>query len=255
MPTIIKYVVLTASRDWFFIGLYIALFLAFHTANFLGGLATVEQWKMSVALVSGISRAIFALGMVVFICFHVRRAFDNREIDVMITKPISRPQFVVSYWMGFMVVSAILAVPYFILFWIMVKIPEASEIAFATWSFSIMLELAIMNAFALFASLILRSAVSAVLLSTAFYIASRMIGFFLLAIERPVTRSWIDKAANDIMYALSSVLPRLDMFAKSEWLAYPAMVPSDIYQFVIQAVVYVPFLLLMAVFDFKRKQF
>ena len=58
-----------------------------------------------------------------------------------------------------------------------------------------------------------------------------------------------------ILKVISMVIPRLDLFAKSDWLIYGLEYPSDLLLCGLQAVVFILFLQAMAVYDLKRKQF
>jgi repressor of nif and glnA expression len=100
-------------------------------------------------------------------------------------------------------------------------------------------------------ALILRSAVSSVLLSLGFYILSRLGGFVMLIVTKPGPET----IQNDIFYAISSIIPRLDFFAKTEWLVYGIGETGEIIRFMLQALVFIFLLLAIAIYDFQRKEF
>lgn len=254
MLTTVRYILLTALRDWLFIGLFIAIFIAFAVSAFLGSTALIEEGQMTASYASGSTRVILLIGLIVFVCFHVRRAFENREIEVIISRPISRPVFVFAYWLGFAFVSLLLIVS---LMFAMAIFLNVNISGLMYWGLSLMLEAFLVIAFALFASLILRSAVTSVLLCFCFYFISRMMGFFLFILEKPYLFKGFDFGfiTAKILYVISVILPRLDLYGKSEWLLYGVAGDTNFYIFVPQSLIYVPFLLTMAVFDFKRKQF
>ena len=54
---------------------------------------------------------------------------------------------------------------------------------------------------------------------------------------------------------ISIFMPRLDFFAKSDWLIYGVKSPVDIHLFFAQALVFIPLLILATIADFRRKQF
>lgn len=254
MKTIIRYTLLTALRDWLFIGLVLLVGMAYGLSVFTGSTALVEQSQMSIAYFAGSSRLVLMVGLIVFVCFHVRRLFDNREIESMLSKPISRTEFVFSYWFGFLILAIIAVVPVVI---IMESIYRPNNAGLAYWVASLILELAVVLAFALVSSLILRSAVSAVMASFSFYLISRLMGFFVIAIEQHslmTTGGWGQVMALVLKY-ISSVIPRLDLYAKSSWLIYGVDGQMDLWVFQVQSIVFIGLLLSMAVFDFKRKQF
>ena len=58
-----------------------------------------------------------------------------------------------------------------------------------------------------------------------------------------------------ILNYIGVVIPRLDMIAKSEWLVYGSSVLPETWIFLFAIVMYIPFVISMAIFDFLRKQF
>ena len=254
MITTIRYILLTALRDWLFIGLFVALFLAFGVSFFLGDTALVEEQQMRLVNVSGSTRLILLVGLVVFVCFHVRRAFDNREIEVILSRPISRVSFVVSYWLGFSVIAFLLIAPLTLVIGLTLR-PDISGLLY--WSTSLLAESLIMLAFSLFASLILRSAVTSVLLCFGFYTLTRMMGFFLYILERPggFDGSIFGTISHSMLWFTSSVIPRLDLFAKSDWLIYGIAQDTYFWLYLAQSAIAVPFFLVFAIIDFNRRQF
>ena len=166
MSTTIRYILITALRDWLFLGLFIAIFCAFGISMFLGNTALVEEGQMKIAYVAGSTRIILVLGIFTFVCFHVRNAFNNKEIEVMLSRPISRTAFVFAYWLGFSAVATILVTALVIA---MLFFNSDFE-GLLYWGLSIILENLLVIAFAIFSSLILKSAVSSVLLCAGFYL-------------------------------------------------------------------------------------
>ncbi len=255
MKTVIRYTLLTASRDLLFIGLCAMTLLAYGFSVFVGTTALVEQSQMSLAYFAGSSRIIIVTGLVVFVCFHVRRAFENREVESILSKPISRSSFVIAYWLGFAVMAVLAVVPAIIIIYFL-NTPNLLGLAY--WAVSLILEIALVTAFALLASLIMKSAVSSVMSACAFYLASRLMGFFVAAMDSPASLMGDGKLSvilSGVLKFISTLLPRLDMFAKSEWLIYGVADQKDLWIFPAQSLVYIAFLLAIAVFDFRRKQF
>jgi ABC-type transport system involved in multi-copper enzyme maturation permease subunit len=256
MNTTIKYILLTAIRDWLFMVILIATAGAVFLSNFLGSTVMIEQSQMTASFTAASSRIVLVTGIIVFVCFHVRRAFENKEIDLMLSRPISRGAFIISYWLGFSIV-AILIISFVSLYLtFFVKGLNFSGLSF--WLSSMVFELFVVIAFAVFSSVILTSSVSAVLLCFGFYIMSRMIGFFNYILEKNLTPDFtsLDFYSQKIIWVSSFLLPRLDLFAKSDWLIYGVDFANYNHLLPIgQALIYVPLLLTMAVIDFKRKQF
>ncbi len=255
MNTTIRYVLLTALRDWLFIGIIGALVVTGFISYFMGSTVLVEKQEITSSFTAGSSRVVLIIGMIVFVCFHVRRAFENKEIDLMLSRPISREQFVVSYWLGFSVVATIIvaALSLFIM-----SFYGFNYNGLSYWALTMELEILIVIAFAVFSSIILRSSVSAVLLCFGFYAISRMIGFFSYVLEKKPSSDMLsfDFYAQKIIWLTSFLLPRLDLFCQSKWLIYGVEIKGILlFTPVFQAAIYIPLLLTLAAIDFKRKQF
>ncbi len=255
MLTTIRYIFLTAIRDWLFYGLFIAVFVAFGISVFLGGTALVEGSQMTISFIGGSTRVILLIGLITFVCFHVRRAFENREIEVILSRPISRTTFVIAYWAGFSVVSCLLILP--LLLAMAIFLPGISLSGLAYWGLSLILEALLVVAFSLFAGLILRSAVSSVLLCFGFYMISRLMGFFLYVLDSPYALRSLDLGwlTGFLLKFVSAVLPRLDLYSQSEWLIYGIGDNLAYTWFIPQTLIYVPLLIMAALYDFQRKQF
>ncbi|MDX1949158.1 MAG: hypothetical protein SFT90_01500 [Rickettsiales bacterium] len=253
--TTIRYVILTALRDFLFVGILGALIASVFLSHFLASTVMLEKQQMLSSFTTGSARVVLVVGMIVFICFHIRRAFENREIDLMLSRPISRASFIFSYWLGFSIVALLMVSA---LAFYMICFFEYDYTGLSIWVSSMVLELFIIVAFALFTSVILKSSVSSVLLCFGFYILSRMIGFFHYVLEKAVTYTYeyFEFYAQKIIWLVSFLMPRLDLFAQSKWLVYGVDFSADNLIFpVIQTLIYVPLLLCLAIVDFSRKQF
>ena len=254
MRSNIRYILITATRDRLFFGLCAGIVLAGLVARTLGSTALLEPQQMALTVAAGSIRMMVMVGLMIFACFHVRQAFSTREIDVLLSRPISRTQLVLSYWSGFALVALLLSVPAVLMMWVLGPMSHQGLVA---WSASLLLEGWLVVALALFASFTLKSAVSSLLLSLGFYVLSRMVGFFVATAKSGMLFG--DAALNGlfrtIMNGVSVGVPRLDFFGQSDWLIYGADMAKDVQWFVLQAAVFVPLLVLATMIDFKRRQF
>jgi hypothetical protein len=123
------------------------------------------------------------------------------------------------------------------------------------WAISLLLEASLVVALALFSAFTLKSAVTSVLACMGFYVLSRMMAFFTLTADAPSMAQMPYLILKYMLKAISSIVPRLDFFAKTEWLVYGFTVPQEWYWFLAQAGIFVPLLLIATIVDFKRKQF
>lgn len=252
MTTNIRYILLTAMRDWLFWVLLTGVLCAASIAGLLGGTAFLEAQEMTITYAAGSARVMLMLGMIVFVCFHVRSAFETKEIDVILSRPISRGNLVVAYWLGFMLVAFILLLP---IVAIIGLIGAPSAKGFAFWSLSLLMEAGIVVSLALFSAFALRSAVTSVLGCMGLYVVSRMMVFFVMTAENPMFNNFRYVWLRFLLEGISSLVPRLDFFGHSEWLVYGLRTGMEWHLFVLQAAIFVPLLLVASILDFKRKQF
>jgi ABC-type transport system involved in multi-copper enzyme maturation permease subunit len=250
----IRYVLLTAMRDRLFFGLLVGILAAAYISSVLGSTAMLETAQMTLSFTAASARIIIMIGIIVFVGFHMRNAFDAREIDVLLSRPISRTSLVLSYWLGFVTVALLLVLPTVALIGLLGTL---NKTGYLLWALSLALESLLVVSIALFAALTVRSGVATVLASMAIYTLSRMMGFFLAATSTVsiFKQHEINLGANWLMNGISMVVPRLDFFAKGQWLIYGPKSYEDLTLVLIQSAVFIPLLIAAAVIDFKRKQF
>ncbi len=254
MLTHIRYILLTALRDYLFLGLIFAVILAVGISSTLGNTAMVEKEAMALVFSGASARFILMMGIIVFVAFHIRQAFDQKEIDVLLSRPLSRFKIMLAYWLGFSFVSFLLVLATCTIISFLTII---SGTGFAYWSASLLLESWLVVAVALFASFTLSSAVTSVLASLGIYIAGRMMAFFVATSDSQMLfhDKWVDTIFGGIIDLSSIILPRLDLFTQSEWLVYGVTRASDTSFALAQVLIYIPLLLAAATIDFKRKEF
>ncbi len=253
MKSILKYILLAGIRDRLYIGLFVTLAASFSLSIFLGSTSFVEAQQTTAAYIAGSSRAILAIGMILFVCLSVSRAFENKEVEFIISKSISREQFILSYVIGFFVAAFLIFIP---LVTAILIVTKANKFGLLIWSATLLSELMIIISFALLASLILKNSFSAIMASFGFYMISRLMGVFVLAINLPQDIAQAKNQALGVsLKFLSALFPRLDLFTQSDWLAYGVSDSSNLKIILIQSLIYIPLMIFMAFHDFKKKQF
>jgi hypothetical protein len=255
LKNILKYIILTALRDWFFIALAVGLLGILGIASLLGFAALTEEGTMQLVVFAGSSRLLLVCGITIFICFYVARSFENKEIPFILSKNISREKFVFAYWLGFNMVAQSLLIP--ILLVVLLFFTGISTFGTLQWFLSMGIELAIIIGFSIAITLIIKSPVFSVLTTFGFYILSRMMGFFVDLIyadsDSKVFGALVN-ISNAIFRGISSLVPRLDLFAQTSWLIYGGDMKLLLI-ILIQGIVYIPLLFMLTSHDFKKKQF
>lgn len=250
MKPTIHYVVLTALRDRLLTSLLLVLVMAFGIAAFMGSTAVTEGQEMTAVYAAGAARVILALGLTVFVAFHVEKLHETREIEALLSRAISRETLVFAYWLGVALV-AVLIVAVMSLGVVFIS-PSRSGALF--WCATLLMESLIVVAFALAVALIMERAIPAIFATAAFYGLGRLVGFFLsISILGP--QSGGNSVANPIFQAIALMIPRLDLMGQTQWIVYGLDQPALALILPIQCLVFSALLLLTAMFDLRRKHF
>ena len=254
MRTTLKYLFLTAIRDRLFVSMMVALGLAALACSFLGDKTVVEENETAAALIGFASRLIVIGGLVLFVSVHVRRTFENREILLLLSRPMSRLGVVLAYWASFSAIALLIVLPAAALVWL---VGQPGLAGLALWAASLALEAMLMVAFALFFSLTIGSVVASAAGALGFYILARGIGVFtaIATGEFRNATTGFDQGVNQAIGYVAWVVPRLDLFGQSSWLVHGAPEPAMIALIGAQAVIYTALIVTAAAFDFERKRF
>ena len=254
MLTNIRYIFLTALRDNMFYVLLFGVIGASIIAHMLGATAPADTKALTIEYSSNAARIMIILGLVIFTCYHLSNAFETHEIDVFLSRPITRTNLVISYWLGFANIALLHALATIALLAFQGVINWEG---FLYWSISLLLECWLAVAIALFASFTLKGGFISVMASMGIYVLSRMMAFFVITTQSGFMfeKQWINFILTGFMKYISVIIPRLDFFTKSEWLIHGIKHFSDINLFLIQVAIFIPLLLLATIADFRRKQF
>lgn len=255
MNATIRYVLLTAIRDRFMLAIVLALLAMVGLCKLLAASALLEGQQLGLAYGGELSRLILVLGLSIFISFHVRRLHETREIEAILARPISRGGFVIGYFAGFSAVALLLAVvdgP------LMMAGLGASGGGFLEWEASLLLEVLIVVAVALFAAMAVPTPAGAVLVTIGLYGLGRL-GAYLLAIAHAGTgaadQEGLNQGTNAAMWLVAALMPRLDLFGQSVWLTGGGGASWGIGLQLLQVAIYVPLLLIATIRDLHVKTF
>jgi ABC-type transport system involved in multi-copper enzyme maturation permease subunit len=254
MQAILKYILRNGLRDRLYLGLFIAMAICFALSIFLGSTMLVEQNQTSIAYFAGSCRTLLSCGIILFVCITINRAFEHKEIEFILSKAISRENFILGYLLGFFVATFIILAPITI---IAIAVFKIINLGILYWFLTTLAECLIVICFALLSSLILKNSFSAILASIAFYAISRLMGVFVLAIDLPQHLNQLSLGNLAMALKLLSVMfPRLDLYSQSSWLVYQDSINSqELLIILLQSIIYLPLLIFMSFHDFKKKQF
>lgn len=240
-------------------------------AIFLGGASITE--KESFALVFGAAglRFLSVIGIVLFCCFYMRRSFETKEVEFLLSRPISRLTFLFSHAVAFMILALLLAG---VVTGVVFFLGRPNPAGLAAWGLSIGVENMIMAVSSLFFSMVLSSAAGSALATLGLYVLSRLIGTLLGIAALPADKA-VYAILNNAMDVISILVPRLDMMGQTSWLVYGVggsggvgfleragafshamMAHLGIVGFLgVQGLLFVSLLMAATAFDFVRRQF
>jgi len=247
-----RYILMAARRDRFFIAVVGFLIVTICLSVFFGSSAVTEQDHFARTFAAFGFRIFGVVSLTLFIVSYIRRSFDNRDIDYLLSRPISRIQFVLSHATGFSCLALIAAL-----------ILGGTTVALETgnlhqgvflWWVSIAVEFIIMANVAMFFSFVIGSTTACMGAVFGFYLLSRLIGEILGILQKGASSSLMTLLSK-FMELISIFIPRLDLMGQTKWILYG--MPTEIsFGFVIaQGFVFLFLIILGTVIDLHRRQF
>jgi hypothetical protein len=247
---LIAYLLRSALGDRLLIVLAVTTVAGAAIAMFLGSTALVEKSELTTVYAATAGRFAVVFCLVLFTCFHVRRTFDTREVDLLLSRPISRFGFVLAEVATLILLAGLGAA----LAGIAVGAAGRPELAaLGLWTASLMVEAAIAATAALFFALMLRSGVASALACLGFYALSRLMGVLCGIAATHGLSGPLGWVADQVVFLLGLVLPRLDLLAPTSWLVHGAGDTAGLGLIFAQGVVYLILLAALACVDFERR--
>lgn len=255
---LVKYILMAAIRDKLLWGIAAMSILTVCLSIFSGSAAILEQNQFILSYMAGGLRVIALLGLTLFTIFFVRRSFDARDVEFLLTRPISKASFVFSHVAAFSLltlasgvfISAIVSV---------LALHYDVHSSFLLWCFGVTFELMIAVNVAFFFSMVLSSPVSAGMATFGFYILARLMGQLLAILHKtPHPETLHDYIMTGLSYGaglISVIIPRLDLLAQTSWLIYGGSHFSDWIFVVVQGFVFLSLVSVATWVDLRRRQF
>jgi hypothetical protein len=250
---LIKYILTAALRDRLLLVLLLMMVVGGSLSVFLGSSAITESDRFALVFASSGLRLGGVIGLVLFVVFYVRRAFDSRDVEFLLSRPLSRVTFISSHAVSFSLLALLVALV--VIFSICMVSVHHIQPGVLLWGLSLAAELIIMANAALFFSMILPSATAGAMATFALYVLGRLMGELLgIVYSGSYTPGYHVMAV--AMKTVSVIAPRLDLMAQSSWLIYgpggDAINPGYVFM---QGVIYSLLLIVAALVDMVRRQF
>lgn len=247
-----RYVLMAAVRDRLILSLLLVIVLGSCLSVFLGSAAVVESRQFALVFAAGGLRFTGIVGLVLFVIFHIRRSFENKDIEFLLSRPVSRTSFILSHSAAFSILALILslAISLIVLLLSGGKIGVGHEL----WIFSLIMEYLIVVNSSLFFAMVIPTASGGALAVFGLYILSHLIGDLLGDARTFQTSASV--VLDPVMNIVSMVVPRLDLMAQTAWLVYPDGGHNAGFTFILlQGVFYCGLLICAALIDLRRRQF
>lgn len=255
---LIKYILTAAVRDKLLWGIAAMSILVVCLSIFSGSAAIVEQNQFILTYMAGGLRIIALLGLTLFTIFYVRRSFDSRDVEFLLTRPISKLSFVFSHIVALSVLTIVSGISISLIMSVVAYHYDVHS-SFYLWCFGITFELMIIVNVAFFFSMVLSSPVTAGMATFGFYILARLMGQLLSILHHtpnPLSaQDYIMNGLGHLFSVISIVFPRLDLLAQTSWLIYGGGEFSSWIFIVAQGVVFLSLVSVATWLDLRRRQF
>jgi hypothetical protein len=218
----------------------------------LGQYAVVEGDQLRVAFTAYGVRLCIAFGLIVFIAFSIQHLLETREFEMLLTAPVSRTKMLLGCWLAFATVALSLSALGIIAVGALFRL-ESSD--FVVWALTLALEAQIVTAITFVMAVILRGTTMVCLAALAFYVLGRLSGLFLGIADSPLggSEGTGGLLVSIAMRIISIVVPRLDLFASSDWLIHGRQAGATLWLIILQAFIYIPLALAIGVADARRR--
>jgi len=251
---LILYVLWGAVRDRLLLTVILSMAVVAGLSMFLGSAAIIEQSEFTRVFMAAGLRLVGVLGIVLFIVFFIRRSFDTKDVEFMLSRPIGRIKFILSYSAAFSVIAILLGA----VCGVVVTLLAGQDFGAGQlyWCLTVMAEYIVIANVALFIAMVLSSASACAMATFGFYLLCRMSGQFLgIADSAILDNSLSSSFMNGLFQIISVFLPRLDLMAQTSWLVYGIENGAEVFMLIAQALIFSVFVLCACLLDLIRRQF
>ncbi len=247
-----RYILMAAWRDRFFLAVAGLLVLTICLAIFFGSTAITEQDQFARSFAAFGLRLFGVVALALFIVSYLRRAFESRDIDYLLSRPIGRVRFVLTLSASFSTLALLAAL-----------LLGGTTVALETgglhaglwlWWAGIAAEFVIVANVSMFFALVLPSATSCMSVVCAFYLLSRLIGEILGILQKGV-EGVLRLILSKIMELISIFIPRFDLLGQTKWILYGVPESVPVILLFGQCAAFLFLVVAAAAIDMNRRQF
>ncbi len=225
--------------------------VAVAVAEFLGQAAVTESQILRQVVLGALLRWIAVLGCALYVISAMVREYQDKGWELVFSLDLPRGGYYAGKLAGHVLLALVPAAGFALLLGFYVPWPQA-----AAWGLSLWWELWIVTALCLLLACSLTQVASAFAVFLGFYLLARSIAAMELMARGPL----VDLGAPSQQFMahlvewLALLLPDLERFTRSEWLAYGVDEARFWLPLLVQAVLYVALLSTMALFDLQRRR-
>ncbi len=246
-----RYTVLEAARNRLLWLLLVALLAAVVIAAFLSQVALTDAQRVQGVVVGAFLRGVAVFLAAALVVTSMVREFNDKVLEVLLAKPMPRAAYLIGKMLGFSVLALAIAVAA-----ILPLAPFVAAHGLWAWGLSLLLELVIVVAAALFCVLTLNQVVTALSAVLGFYLLARSIAAVqIIASSAAAGQKWHDRITSGLIDGIAALLPSFDRMTQTTWLVDSPPALSTLGQLVAQAAIYVALLAGAALFDLYRQNF
>lgn len=247
-----RYIMMAALRDRLILSIVGLMLVVVSLSIFFGATVITEQDQFVRTFAAFGVRLFGVVALVLFVVTYVRRSFEGRDVDYLLSRPIGRIRFILTHAAGFSFL-AILAAVFLggvVAFLQMYNI----NAGLLSWWLSIGLEFVIMANVAMFFAFVMTSQTVCLIMVFAFYLLSRLIGE-ILGILQKGGQTGVMGLLSKIMEMISIFVPRLDLMGQTKWLLYGVPETLSLPFIMGQGIVFLLVIIGATVLDMHRRQF
>jgi hypothetical protein len=250
--SLFRYILKAAARDKFFLSAAVLMVVVTCLSFFFGSSVVTEQDQFARSFAAFGFRLFGVVCLVLFVVAHIRRSFETRDVDSLLSRPLTRPSFILTHAAAFSMLAIILVVMMGGL-GILFQLGALHGGIFIWWG-SVALEFIIMANVALFFALVMSSFTACAGIIFAFYLLSRLMGE-ILGILAKGGDSGVMLILNKVMTLISIVIPRFDLMGQTQWIVHETPTQEMFLLIFGHGVVFTVLVILAAMIDLRRRQF
>jgi Cu-processing system permease protein len=247
--TIARFTFFEAVRNRLFALTLVGLICVLGLTEFVGELAITEANNMRAVLMASGMRMFAVITIALFVITSMVREFNDKGFELIVSLPIPRFCYYFGKFIGFFLLSLVIAMATALLLLIYSPLPAVS-----VWVVSLVCELAIIISLSLLCLLSFNNVTVAFMVVMAFYLLSRSIYAIQLISNSPIMEfyTYSQQFMRMITDLMAYLLPGLHNFTRSEWLLYGVDVQA-MQLVIVQSFIYLCLLTAAGLFDLYRK--